>query len=260
MSENDASIFDHRSDTTDVSGADVPHKNPYDRSGVTVWFFEDPKRDGNVLSQDGITQIAHHKYKAGHYTYLDEFLNPFWTFCTEIFLPMSMAPNMVTTLGGFCCFLSYMATWYYLPQFEIVVADNEDDGGEKDWRVPALLLIGNGLTSILYYTLDCMDGKQARRTGTSSPLGQLFDHGIDCCSNLTAVSTIQSFLLMSKVDYLWFQIMLQFVFFTTQWEEYFTGTLFHAHGKWLGVTEVSRLLYEYNNYFSDDCTGEPGWV
>jgi ethanolaminephosphotransferase len=24
-----------------------------------------------------------------------------------------------------------------------------------------------------YYTLDCMDGKQARRTGTSSPLGQL---------------------------------------------------------------------------------------
>lgn len=26
---------------------------------------------------------------------------------------------------------------------------------------------------------DCMDGKQARRTGSSSPLGQLFDHGCD---------------------------------------------------------------------------------
>jgi phosphatidylglycerophosphate synthase len=29
----------------------------------------------------------------------------------------------------------------------------------------------------MYQTLDAVDGKQARRTGTSSPLGQLFDHG-----------------------------------------------------------------------------------
>jgi ethanolaminephosphotransferase len=28
--------------------------------------------------------------------------------------------------------------------------------------------------------LDEMDGKQARRTGNSSPLGLLFDHGCDC--------------------------------------------------------------------------------
>ncbi len=28
-----------------------------------------------------------------------------------------------------------------------------------------------------YQTMDVIDGKQARRTGTSSPLGELFDHG-----------------------------------------------------------------------------------
>lgn len=27
--------------------------------------------------------------------------------------------------------------------------------------------------------MDAIDGKQARRTGTSSPLGELFDHGCD---------------------------------------------------------------------------------
>jgi phosphatidylglycerophosphate synthase len=27
-------------------------------------------------------------------------------------------------------------------------------------------------------TLDAMDGKQARRTGSSSPLGELLDHGV----------------------------------------------------------------------------------
>lgn len=38
------------------------------------------------------------------------------------------------------------------------------------------------LTSFLLFashTLDGIDGKQARRTGTSSPLGELFDHGCD---------------------------------------------------------------------------------
>ena len=30
-----------------------------------------------------------------------------------------------------------------------------------------------------YQTLDAIDGKQARRTGNSTPLGQLFDHGCD---------------------------------------------------------------------------------
>ena len=31
----------------------------------------------------------------------------------------------------------------------------------------------------MYQTMDNVDGKQARRTGTSSGLGELFDHGID---------------------------------------------------------------------------------
>jgi hypothetical protein len=35
----------------------------------------------------------------------------------------------------------------------------------------------------VYQTLDAIDGKQARRTGTSSPMGELFDHGCDSVSN-----------------------------------------------------------------------------
>jgi hypothetical protein len=36
-----------------------------------------------------------------------------------------------------------------------------------------------GAALFTYSTLDNMDGKQARRTGSSSPLGLLFDHGCD---------------------------------------------------------------------------------
>lgn len=41
-------------------------------------------------------------------------------------------------------------------------------------------LTGFGL--FLYQTLDAIDGKQARRTGSSTPLGELFDHGCDSVS------------------------------------------------------------------------------
>lgn len=34
----------------------------------------------------------------------------------------------------------------------------------------------------LYQSLDAIDGKQARRTNSSSPLGELFDHGCDAVS------------------------------------------------------------------------------
>ena len=39
-----------------------------------------------------------------------------------------------------------------------------------------------GLGIFLYQSLDAIDGKQARRTNSSSPLGELFDHGCDSVS------------------------------------------------------------------------------
>jgi ethanolaminephosphotransferase len=43
----------------------------------------------------------------------------------------------------------------------------------------------------MYQTLDNVDGKQARRTGTSSGLGELFDHGIDSL-NCTLASLLET--------------------------------------------------------------------
>lgn len=44
----------------------------------------------------------------------------------------------------------------------------------------ALYLCAMGL--FVYQALDAIDGKQARRTNSSTPLGELFDHGCDCVS------------------------------------------------------------------------------
>jgi len=38
-----------------------------------------------------------------------------------------------------------------------------------------------GFCFVFYTIMDNSDGKQARRTGASSPVGMLFDHGCDAC-------------------------------------------------------------------------------
>lgn len=42
---------------------------------------------------------------------------------------------------------------------------------------PRWVYFSCGAAAFTYLHLDCIDGKQARRTKSSSPLGQLFDHG-----------------------------------------------------------------------------------
>lgn len=40
-----------------------------------------------------------------------------------------------------------------------------------------IIMFRFGIGLFMYQSLDAIDGKQARRTQTSGPLGELFDHG-----------------------------------------------------------------------------------
>lgn len=109
--------------------------------------------------------IAAYKYKPGAYTHLDNLLTPFWNWAVTL-LPLWMAPNLVTFLGFTgACFASLLVT-SYSPTLE----------GD---HVPGWCCLLFAFALFLYQTLDAIDGKQARRTNSSSPLGQLFDHGCD---------------------------------------------------------------------------------
>lgn len=188
-----------------------------------VWFIEPPTSNG-VLTSEGIQKIKGHQYVAGTYTALDLCLNSGWQYLTETFLPIWLAPNLVTALGGGFALLSYLCTSHY--SFDMVTGD-----------IPGWVLVVNGMCLIVYYTLDCMDGKQARRTNSSSPLGQLFDHGVDCLANLSHLSLMQAILGLSGPHYMILQSSLQLGFFQAQFEEYYTGSLPHAAGN-VGTTEI----------------------
>jgi ethanolaminephosphotransferase len=95
-----------------------------------------------------------------------------------------------------------------------------------DVALPSWLCVYAGITLFCYQTIDNLDGRQARRTKSSSPLGLLFDHGIDAL-NTTLGMLIQAAVIQAgsgpMLYTMWLVGVLPFVFAT--WEEFFVGKL-----------------------------------
>lgn len=73
---------------------------------------------------------------------------------------------------------------------------------------------------------DNLDGKQARRTGTSSPLGMMFDHGCDALTTFLFSMGLGSIIGLDSITwYTLIWLMIAFPFFLNTWEEYYTGEL-----------------------------------
>jgi ethanolaminephosphotransferase len=84
-----------------------------------------------------------------------------------------------------------------------------------------------GIAAFLYIHFDALDGKQARRTGSSSPLGQLVDHGCDCMNLIFMVFMFWSvFGLEINLVLPIYALICFAVFITISWEETHTGVLY----------------------------------
>ena len=79
----------------------------------------------------------------------------------------------------------------------------------------------------IYSTLDNCDGKQARRTQRSSPLGELFDHGIDSL-NCTLAGLLQCAALAagSTPTGAFLVLISTAPMYLSSWEQYHTRILF----------------------------------
>jgi ethanolaminephosphotransferase len=90
------------------------------------------------------------------------------------------------------------------------------------------------------YTLDGIDGKQARRLKLSGPLGELFDHGLDSYSTFFIPACLYS--IFGRLDasvppirmyyIIW---TLFFSFYLSHFEKYNTGVLYLPWGYDLGM-------------------------
>lgn len=89
--------------------------------------------------------------------------------------PLS-SPNLITLLG-----LSFVATnvatlLYFSPTL--------------DESCPTWVYYSFALGLFAYTSFDAIDGKQARRTNSSSPLGELFDHGCDALNTVVRIAAL----------------------------------------------------------------------
>lgn len=134
------------------------------------------------------------------------------------------------TFGGFLLLVSnFVAAQYFCPQVTGCA------GSPPSWFFFIV-----ALNLWLYQTLDNIDGKQARRTGTSSALGELFDHG--CDSLFLLLTGMPWFIAMRMTNWQAFLFLTQgtLAFYAAHWEEY------HSHKLILGLlanpTEVQYCI------------------
>uniref|UniRef100_A0AC35TGZ1 Choline/ethanolaminephosphotransferase 1-like n=1 Tax=Rhabditophanes sp. KR3021 TaxID=114890 RepID=A0AC35TGZ1_9BILA len=165
------------------------------------------------LSTIEITRLGNHKYNAVDCSFLDELcFKRFWTWLIEYF-PLSLAPNTITLVG----LIINLITVSILSYFCYTATE------EAPWW--AYFLAAAGL--FIYQTLDALDGKQARRTNSSSPLGELFDHGCDSMTQVFVTLNICYALQLGDVPHMVIIINIGSValFYAAHWATYCTGTM-----------------------------------
>lgn len=153
-------------------------------------------------------------YRGGDQSYIYAFvLSPLAQNCVQFFVPMWMAPNLVTLLGLFAAIISLALTLVFNPNLG-------PDG-------PAWLHLTAGISILFYQTLDNMDGKQARRTNSSSALGMVFDHGCDSINASLQAPIMSSVLGLGwTVPGIFFGLLCSLVpFYVATWESFYTDRM-----------------------------------
>jgi len=163
--------------------------------------------------------------------------------CARLVLltPSWLAPNVLTLFGLVCNIVAFFLASHFL-------ADNPNP--------PSWVPMACAILILLYMLSDNMDGKQAVRTGSSTPLGELLDHG--CDSMIIGMGTLTTaYILGATLDgpLRWAGFGM-FAFYLAHWQEYFNHFL--ELGYFNGPTEAETfaiLLYAATTF-----TGRAFWT
>ena len=166
-----------------------------------------------LKSRESQEALRNYKYSGSDESYIYKYvLSPLAAYLVDTIIPSTMAPNTVTMIGFSFMILTYVLSIIYCPTY--------------DTEAPSWLYIFFGVSILFYQTLDNMDGKQARKTGTSSAMGLLFDHGCDAINVAFGVHIVASaFLCDSNLLLSLIFLAPSLPFFIGTWEQYFTHYL-----------------------------------
>ncbi|XP_050362463.1 cholinephosphotransferase 1 isoform X5 [Nymphalis io] len=165
-----------------------------------------------ILNAAQLKRLSEHKYSCTSASILDVWLQPWWCWLVSK-TPLWLAPNLITILGLIVNIVTTLILIWYSP----------DARQEPPRWACALCALG----VFIYQSLDAIDGKQARRTGSQSPLGELFDHGCDSISTVfIALGACIAVKLGEYPTWMFFQCFCAMtLFYCAHWQAYVTGTL-----------------------------------
>ncbi|XP_031569116.1 choline/ethanolaminephosphotransferase 1-like [Actinia tenebrosa] len=165
-----------------------------------------------VMNDEQLKRLSQHKYSSQCSTVLDPFFQIYWRWLVEQ-IPLWVAPNLLTVLGLIANVITSFILMYYCPQAK---------GTAPCW---AFLTCAVGL--FIYQSLDAIDGKQARRTNSSSPLGELMDHGCDTISMVVlSLAFCISVELGHNPQWMFFICFFAvFLFYCAHWQAYVSGVI-----------------------------------
>ncbi|XP_014255458.1 cholinephosphotransferase 1 isoform X7 [Cimex lectularius] len=165
-----------------------------------------------ILSPGQLKRLSDHKYNCESLSFLDRFLQPWWNWLVGR-IPIWIAPNLITVVGLIVNIVTTLILVCYSP--------------DAKTEAPRWSFVLCALGLFAYQSLDAIDGKQARRTGTSSPLGELFDHGCDSVSTVfVAISACIAVQLGAYPSWMFFQCFCAItLFYCAHWQAYVSGTL-----------------------------------
>ncbi|XP_048879868.1 choline/ethanolaminephosphotransferase 1-like isoform X2 [Brienomyrus brachyistius] len=178
------------------------------------------------LSRAQLKRLEEHRYSSAGHSLLEPLMQHYWEWLVGR-VPAWVAPNLITIVG----LLTNIATTLVLVCYCPTATEQA-----PQWTY---LLCAGGL--FIYQSLDAIDGKQARRTGSSSPLGELFDHGCDSLSTVFVVlGTCLALQLGTHPDWMFFCCFAgMFLFYCAHWQTYVSGVLRFGL---IDVTEVQVLI------------------
>ncbi|KAK7418703.1 Phosphotransferase [Neonectria magnoliae] len=165
------------------------------------------------VRQRELPALREYKYSSVDRSLLSKYvLKPFYTNVVIKCFPMSMAPNLITLTGFSFVIANFLTMLWYNPTL--------------DQDCPSWVYYSWALGLFLYQTFDAVDGSQARRTGQSGPLGELFDHGVDA---LNTSLEVLIFAASQNMGQSWYTVATLFAslctFYVQTWETYHTKTL-----------------------------------
>ncbi|XP_060701622.1 choline/ethanolaminephosphotransferase 1-like [Hemiscyllium ocellatum] len=178
------------------------------------------------LNRQQLKRLEEHRYRSAGSSLLEPVMQAWWEWLVRR-LPLWVAPNLITITGLALNVCTTLILMVYCPT--------------ATEQAPLWAYLACALGLFIYQSLDAIDGKQARRTNSSSPLGELFDHGCDSLSTVFVVLGICiAVQLGTNPDWMFFCCFAGvFMFYCAHWQTYVSGTLRFGI---IDVTEVQIFI------------------